>query len=1459
MIKLFQVLVIAKLLLSIILCSHAENGGTPVVLYVTPNPNISCPGMPCLTLSQYAQDQDMYFGTDVELHFLSGVHRLNSTINIEGKTNITKLALLGETFDQSEIIVTTGGQASLNLVGMISITLESLHFIGVTILVGNSSTLTVSDLQFTSMNGSAFVYENIDNITGTNITIANFSDAYTVGIIRLSNIIFSNVRVKNNSGNSILIIEESFVHFKEISVFANNSAMKGSTLMLIGSTVIFNGFILFQSNSCKNKGGAMNFVKSNVGLIGEVKISGNSAKDGGAVQLDRSVLELKGLIVVSNNWVTKKVFTGKVLGGALNSIHSNITMTGSVTFRENRIYAWLIVGFGGAICAQKSIITLSGIIRFHHNTARGLFNYGGAIVLSNSTFVATNSVLTFSNNRAQNGGAIAIFEQQILSPLSSTIKVEGTSLFDANMATISGSALYGHHLMFILFIGNTTLSGNREQKSISSQIFILHATMADIQFYGYTEIKHKFNDGIAVGFIGNVSASFWGITNFIDNTGGFLLMGNASISFFGQSYFEGNRGHTIGLKDCTPSNPSMISGEATFLDNDSGIWLSNCEIKLEGDFNFTHNGSPKHSCIYAFGSTVTINGSMLMNRNIGNTGAAIFSHNSLFNMYGFYNFTNHNIIGDGGAVFSLRSTLFIDGNISFTLNSASNRGGAIYAVNSELLLSGHHIYANNSASAGGVISLGMFSVICFNDLAVTFDNNRAERGAIFHHDDVLNAVDCLDDIGLPAPIEPLSVRTECFFSKPKNVNVTSTGNIASGAGNILFGGNLERCNRGSAADTFIDLFHTDDSIQNITSNPYQIVFCKNNKPILVIYPGLPLSITVNTIPGKTFSVSVAGINQLLKPISSTIRAEISAESNATARLGSFQSYQLTNDSCAELSYRIFTHVPSIHLTLYAEGPCNKLGTAARQIEVNFGPCPDGFELVGDECICEADLLKYTTVCYVDDQTIQNGGNFWAGGLYDDNDSYVGIVSFPNCPFDYCKKEVVNFTVLDPDGQCAHYHSGTICGQCMVNHSLILGKVQCSDCSKINPAVTFGLLFLFLVLGIILVILLMTLKMTIASGTLNGLIFYANIVDANRDIFIPQSGWVRVFISWLNLDFGFSTCFYNGMDMYGYTWLQFLFPFYIWMLIMILIVISRHSAWVTKRVGSSPVAVLATLILLSYAKLLRTVISVFYFATLQLPHGQTSTVWLYDGNVPYLQGKHLALFIIALLFFILLFLPYNFLLVVGPWLQNISGERVNDPKSIAFIRKVLVGWCEDYRIKSFVDTYTVAYNPGFQYWTGVFLMLRWVLFLIFATSAFRNSSATLMALTTSLLVVTSFTRAFTGRIYKNWYVDILEGLFLLNLGILSVATSHNIMTGGNQQLVADISGGTSLILFLVIVAYHVFKQILSTDLYGIIYMKLKRKFHPGTDRDDQQAQLLSHLIDKPQEVTPMTTIISVPST
>ena len=101
---------------------------------------------------------------------------------------------------------------------------------------------------------------------------------------------------------------------------------------------------------------------------------------------------------------------------------------------------------------------------------------------------------------------------------------------------------------------------------------------------------------------------------------------------------------------------------------------------------------------------------------------------------------------------------------------------------------------------------------------------------------------------------------------------------------------------------------------------------------------------------------------------------------------------------------------------------------------------------------------------------------------------------------------------------------------------------------------------FTLLGVALVFLLLVCKLTVAAGTLSGLVFYANIVGANRTIFLPVESTdpLSVFIAWLNLDFGIETCFFDGMNAYYKTWLQFVFPVYLWLLVGLLILISHFS-------------------------------------------------------------------------------------------------------------------------------------------------------------------------------------------------------------------------------------------------------------------------------------------------------------
>ena len=75
---------------------------------------------------------------------------------------------------------------------------------------------------------------------------------------------------------------------------------------------------------------------------------------------------------------------------------------------------------------------------------------------------------------------------------------------------------------------------------------------------------------------------------------------------------------------------------------------------------------------------------------------------------------------------------------------------------------------------------------------------------------------------------------------------------------------------------------------------------------------------------------------------------------------------------------------------------------------------------------------------------------------------------------------------------------------------------------------------------------------------------------------------------------------------------------------------------------NPVATLATLILLSYTKLLSIVISSMSFGIITYPNDSHEIIWLPDASVKYLKGKHIALFILSTLI-LLVGVFYTFLL------------------------------------------------------------------------------------------------------------------------------------------------------------------------------------------------------------------------
>ena len=263
----------------------------------------------------------------------------------------------------------------------------------------------------------------------------------------------------------------------------------------------------------------------------------------------------------------------------------------------------------------------------------------------------------------------------------------------------------------------------------------------------------------------------------------------------------------------------------------------------------------------------------------------------------------------------------------------------------------------------------------------------------------------------------------------------------------------------------------------------------------------------------------------------------------------------------------------------------------------------------------------------------------------------------------------------------------------------------------------------------------------------------------------------------------------------YAWLEFVFPVYIWVIVGLLVYIGHHSVTVTKLLGSSPVPVLATLFILSYAKILCTIIAALSLTLLHYPDKDV-VVWIQDANGS--LAKYIPLVLVALLFLLFLFLPYTLLLLLGQWLQ---------PKS----HFCFLSWVRNHKIKAVLDIYHAPYKPKHRLWTGLMLFLRCALFLAFAFGFSGDANVHLLVISSVVFgIVVGF--ALLGSVYKSWYLNALELSFCLNLGIFAVATNYVLQSSGSQAGVAYTSVGIAFVSFVGIITYHIYMRIKSKMQY-----------------------------------------------
>ncbi len=303
--------------------------------------------------------------------------------------------------------------------------------------------------------------------------------------------------------------------------------------------------------------------------------------------------------------------------------------------------------------------------------------------------------------------------------------------------------------------------------------------------------------------------------------------------------------------------------------------------------------------------------------------------------------------------------------------------------------------------------------------------------------------------------------------------------------------------------------------------------------------------------------------------------------------------------CEYLNYTVFAPegIAGVIVTLSVEGYPSRF---ILEVELNTLLCPNGFIFSHNtmSCVCTTILEQVSVQCRINTQTFVRSGSVWIGVRSEE----LILLTHSHCPNSYCRSQEVEFSLANLDAQCALNHSGVLCGGCQEGLALLLGSPKCQKCSDGYIA----LVTVFAAVGVVLVLSLGKLDLTVAIGAINGFLFYANAIKASSDA-LTNSPYLSMYflmpLSWLNLDLGIEVCFSSRLDMFWKAMLQFVFPVYIWLLVAGIIFASRYSPLAARLSGSNSVPVLATLFLLSYAKVLDTVIATFSFTFMTTERGR----------------------------------------------------------------------------------------------------------------------------------------------------------------------------------------------------------------------------------------------------------------
>ena len=778
-------------------------------------------------------------------------------------------------------------------------------------------------------------------------------------------------------------------------------------------------------------------------------------------------------------------------------------------------------------------------------------------------------------------------------------------------------------------------------------------------------------------------------------------------------------------------------------------------------------------------------------------------------------------IGDGLLAFSYITEVVIHGSKDVGSIFSRLSGSVIYAEVSNIIFMGKIDFSSNIASTwtnGAAIFLRGESKIWFQEpLNLTFCNNSAlEGGAIYS----------ISRFAEYCTFQFISENSKVYNESNIGdiaINVTFIHNKARSAGNSIYVSPLYHCSTRLSPIIQVNphvvydtIFHFVDNYTNglleISSRPLRVCMCggdpTNTSREALYCDEAPNEIS--TYPGKTFNLSVVPVDESYKRVYSLVYNNLHVqepdfsdldESDFDWHLGySEDIVQLQGYNCTTMTYTVFSSSPARKgvLSIYPSG-----STTGLFVNISLNNCPPGFENVKESgfCDCVELLQKKSIRCSISTGTITRPGTSWIGIMeYDLNititDNNLTNSSMPDviigysehCPTRYCNQTAPTVNVSDTSSLCIYNRTGVLCGRCKPGLSITVGGPECLHCNN------WWLLTipLYALLGVAIVILLLILQLTVTQGTINGLIFYATLLNVDTYTLLTgykRAEWSVIVLSFLNFELGFPVCLYDGLNEIDKALLSIVFPIYILLLAVAFVYVSRYSYRFASWTSRSAIPVLATLIYITYYKLLRFSVNGLTYGIVQLhyPLGQSQKVWYYDGTILYLHHwKHRLLFFMVLVVICVFILPYGILL---------TGIRF-------FNRFRIIN-----KFKPLIDAYCAPYKDRYRFWFGARL---WVLVVTYVLFAILRDFPLIFVLCQCILLLLFTLAQVTIMPFRSKIINWLDLFFMVNALLLMIVVLYSYSRNSNAASAASVA--LTVAVFCCIVGYHAWKRLQVMYIY-----------------------------------------------